>query len=486
VRDDQIRARLREVNPWWKAASSNSDPLAWIAADRALKSRTPYDLGYRPGTLEDVAHGPIDDKLVVLRGPRRVGKSVLLKDSAAALCERPDVSPFQVIYLPTDGMSSADIGRGLKIGRTLTQPIGQSPRVWLLDEITGIRGWTEEIKFSREHSDFGDDSVVCTGSSWDKEADVERDLFTGRAGRSSILRSRVLLPMRFRHVLSATCPQIPLPDPVLPWELQSEAVRVAASSLSFYTNDLDLAWQSYLESGGFPRAVAEYHRHAAVSSAFLSDLQAWLHQDVDPTAPADSVPRLISQIATRSVSPLNKSDAAQSLDYQRGAFELRIDRLVGSFACLWCPQVSDKGAIIPGTQKKLYLTDPLLAWLATHHLSGLPTPDHTHLSEAALAVAMATAVDALQPGRWMTGDAIGHVRTGSGREVDLGPVAVPSGGAAQLTTPVESKWVDNGWRGEAKVLEGRFGRGIMATKSITDFDHPSWAIPAPVVALLLG
>jgi len=36
------------------------------------------------------------------------------------------------------------------------------------------------------------------------------------------------------------------------------------------------------------------------------------------------------------------------------------------------------------------------------------------------------------------------------------------------------------------VLEGRYGRGVMATKSILDLEHPSWAIPAPLVACLLG
>jgi hypothetical protein len=46
--------------------------------------------------------------------------------------------------------------------------------------------------------------------------------------------------------------------------------------------------------------------------------------------------------------------------------------------------------------------------------------------------------------------------------------------------------VTHGWRSEALVTENRFGRGVLATKNITDLDHASWAIPAPTVALLLG
>lgn len=43
-----------------------------------------------------------------------------------------------------------------------------------------------------------------------------------------------------------------------------------------------------------------------------------------------------------------------------------------------------------------------------------------------------------------------------------------------------------GWRSEALVTENRFGRGVLATKNLTNFAYPAWAIPAPTVALLLG
>jgi uncharacterized protein len=70
--------------------------------------------------LDDVATGPADDKLVVLRGSRRVGKSVVLKDTVLAFCERPDIDPRQVIYLPADGMRSKDLRRAIVLGRLLT------------------------------------------------------------------------------------------------------------------------------------------------------------------------------------------------------------------------------------------------------------------------------------------------------------------------------------------------------------------------------
>jgi uncharacterized protein len=58
------------------------------------------------------------------------------------------------------------------------------------------------------------------------------------------------------------------------------------------------------------------------------------------------------------------------------------------------------------------------------------------------------------------------VRTSGGYEVDLGPVTVPSANGPATTGPLESKWVEQGWKGEARTIDGEFGLGILATKSI--------------------
>ena len=201
----------------------------------------------------------------------------------------------------------------------------------------------------------------------------------------------------------------------------------------------------------------------------------------------DSVPLLMAELQARSTSPLNRSKAAQALGYQtRSSFDLRLNRLVRSYGALWAHQINEAGQRIPGAQSKLYLVDPLLAWIGTQLRAGAPDPDMTSLTEEAIAVALASAIDRLQPGRWMTGDTIGYVRTASGQEVDFGPVAVPGPNGPERTTPIEAKWVTDGWRAEARSIEGRYQSGIVATKNITRLDTPTWAIPAPLLALLLA
>jgi predicted AAA+ superfamily ATPase len=489
VRDDEIQARLREVNPWWRAAPA-SDPCSWVQHDRVLRDRARYDLGYRSDVLDDVANGAVDDKLVLLRGPRRVGKSVAVKDAAATLCGRQDVHPRQVIYLPADGMQAKDLRRALVLGRELTRSVDhveRRRRIWLLDEVTGIDGWTTTLKYLRDNTAVGDDTVVCTGSSWNDTGDVERDLLAGRAGTASGRRTRLLFPMSFRDTLAATRPDLTAPSPLGAWQLQSPEAKSVAEELELACDDYDMAWQSYLTSGGFPRAVAEHAREGSVSQSFLDDLLAWLHRDVDHDAPPDSIPRLLAELQHRSTSPLNRRSTAEHLGYPSAqTFDVRLSRLVRSFAGLWCRQIDDAGAQISGAQSKFYLTDPLLGWLGHHLRAGLREPTMTALTEAALATAMAVAIDDLQPGRWVSGDTIGYARTGKGNEVDFGPVPVPTPSAVERTTPVEAKWVSQGWRSEARVVEGKYGRGVLATKNITDVSQLAWAIPAPVVALMLS
>jgi len=490
MRDDELRRILADANPWWLSAVSGSDPVAWTESNRVLQDRARFDLGYRTKILDDIATREPDGSLVVLTGPRRAGKTVAILDVADTLCRLAVVDPRQILYVPCDGMAARDLRRVITLGRALTRSVDiDQPRrrVWLFDEISGITGWTSALKMARDNSEFGDDMVVATGSRWVTTEDVQGNLLAGRAGSGGGSRIRQLMPMGFRDYLAATRPALPLLPVVHPSQLDGHQATRAVTEVLFSVDDYDLAWQDYLSCGGFPRAVAEHHRQGAVSPAYLRDLLAWLRADVDPDAPTESVPLLLAGLADRMTSPLNIVATASALGYaNRDAFETRITRLENSHAALRCRLRDERGILVPSAQAKVYLTDPILAWMPSLLSPGLPVPTFPSLSEAALAVTLARVIDQYDEGRWVADDTVGYVRTGSGGEVDLGPVRIPSSAGATMTTPIESKWVDDGWKGEAKVIDGKFGRGIMATKSIIDTDGPVKAIPAPLVACLLG
>jgi len=488
VRDDEIRRILTDANPWWRAAAAGTDPTAWTTGHRLLRDRSTHDLGFRAHVLDDVAAGPVTDQLIVLTGPRRIGKSVALLDTAASLCRREDVDPRQVVHLPADGMRDRDLRRALTLGRDLTRSVdtGQArPRVWLLDEVSATPGWSSVLKTARDATPFGDDTVVATGRRWASTEDIEGNLMAGRAGSGPGRRKRVLLAMSFRDFLAATRPDLARPDTVSPAQLQDPSVAATLAALAFDVDAYDLAWQDYLSCGGFPRAVAEHSRAGLVSIAFVRDLAAWLRRDVDPDAAAESVPLLLDTLSVRSTSPLNVASTASELGYgSREVFDLRLRRLVSTHAALPCTR-RQGDRVVAGSQAKLYLTDPLLAWLPSRLRAGLATPDMTRLTEMAVGISAARAIDEADEGRWVSSDTISYTRTASDNEIDLAPVPVPSGAGTESTVPIESKWVDQGWRAEARTVDGKYGRGIVATKSILDTSTRVWAVPAPLLTLLV-
>lgn len=466
-----------------------TDHTDWTTSHRTLRDRARFDLGYRSQVLADVASEPVDDKLVVLTGPRRVGKSVVLIETIAALCAREDIDLRQIIHVPADGFSSQDLARAFTLGRELTRSLDREcprRRVWMLDEVSAIPGWTTTLKRLRDQTAVGDDTVVATGSRWIGADDITADLFAGRAGSGDHRRVRHVMPMSFRDFLTVSERNLPAPGPGPLWNLQSPAVHDSLDHVAFLVDDYDLAWQDYLRCGGFPRAVHEHVTTGAVSTGYLRDLESWMIADLGQDEAPDSVPLLIEALTSRATSPLNITRTARDLSYgSKGQLDRLLTRLISTFAAVQCPRRDERGRRVATAQAKYYLTDPLLAWLPSRLRSGLEEPTLPTLTEMTLGTSLVLALDDRQEGRLTNGDTIGYIRTDSGREVDLAPVAVPTASGTQMTTPIESKWVSHGWRTEAKVVENKYHAGILATRNILDLDHPAWAIPAPLLALLL-
>jgi predicted AAA+ superfamily ATPase len=325
-----------------------------------------------------------------------------------------------------------------------------------------------------------------SGSRWTGVEDITANLFAGRAGSGNHRRIRHMMPMSFRDFVRVSARGLPTPPPAELWDLQSDRVRDELDRLVFLIDDYDLAWQAYLRSGGLPRAVHEHVTNGEISQSYFRDLEAWLIADLDQDENPDSVPLLLDAITDRATSPMNLARTARNLGYgSKSPFERRIKRLISTFASLQCPQRNERGAVVGGAQAKYYLTDPILAWLPARRRAGLAEPSLTTLTEMTIAAFLAIALDDMQEGRLAFGDTIGYIRTSSGQEVDFCPVAVPTPSGTRMTTPIESKWSAHSWRQDARVVENKYHAGILATRNVLDLGNPAWAVPAPIVALLL-
>src|SRR5690606_6805602 len=138
VSHQQVEEHLKRLNPWWQharmdEATSALRPRAYLAAVRAL-------------LLE-----PSLRRAVVLLGPRRVGKTILIRHLIADLLKR-GVSPQRIAYVEMDhpllhGQSLETLIRQIEEAA----PDGDGTRYLFFDEIQSHKDWEKHLKPLVDH-----------------------------------------------------------------------------------------------------------------------------------------------------------------------------------------------------------------------------------------------------------------------------------------------------------------------------------------------
>ena len=231
----EVQQMLTAANRWWR------NPRDWQRDDPDLREADGAPFRYAAGVLDDLAPGG----LYVLRGPRRVGKSVEIKRTIEVLIAS-GIAPRSIVHAAVDGWRAADLGRLVSAARLL-MPRG-GPRCWFIDEITGIAdGWPEQIKWLRDNdAQFRNDTVVLTGSSAsDLTASVKA--LAGRRGTAGD-PDRVLLPMGFRTFMRLVAEEPVGTDigPLRAADLTPRLLTDAAHALAPWLHALVDAWEGYL------------------------------------------------------------------------------------------------------------------------------------------------------------------------------------------------------------------------------------------------
>lgn len=459
---------LTAGNAWWRERE-------WELDDRDIRAATLSGLDYQPQPLSDI----VPDGLYILRGPRRVGKSLELKRAISGLIRR-DVEPRSIIHFACDELGKGDLQRLVKVARdVLTRGIA-SPRYWFLDEITSVRQWPESIKWLRDNTAFGADCVVLTGSSARDLADSQKELAgrLGNPGRSD----RLLLPMGFRRFAGLMdLGDLPLPDPLRARDFRSHAADSAFIELVPWLDRLLSAWELYLQVGGFPRAVSDQLQQGQVGEDFLRSL--WDVTAGEAIRGTGTTPAQVQAMLARLTKGLGSPLSIESLRQDTGVesahtARARLQDLIFAYLAWPCHQRAGNHPKL-SAQSKYYFIDPLMARLAPLRSEGLVAEAQVPaISEQQLGLELVRNVERGQPGSYPHFSEVMYQRT-STKEVDFsGPRFGPLG--------FEGKYVDSGWKREAVTVRSAFGFGVLATRGVLDTSGDVWAVPAPFVAWMLN
>lgn len=130
----QLLERIRTDNPWWTAGRID-------AGLQALTPRAYLDL-FLPLVRETAVR-----RAVVLMGPRRVGKTVLLHHAIQTLLDE-GIPPAQVAYISVDHPLYNDLGLSelLDLYRDASGASPSAPSFLFFDEVQYLKNWEVHLK----------------------------------------------------------------------------------------------------------------------------------------------------------------------------------------------------------------------------------------------------------------------------------------------------------------------------------------------------
>jgi predicted AAA+ superfamily ATPase len=460
---------LTQTNPWWRTATG------WERRDPDLRQAAASGLDYHPDALADLAAGG----LYLLRGPRRVGKTVTTKQAISHLI-RAGVPPLAIVRVAADGWTAKDL-------RTVVQNVALPPlaegqtRYWFMDEVTAATGeWATQIKWLRDNDPaFGDATVVLTGSNATKLSEAA-GVLAGRRGRASNV-DRTLLPMGFRTFASLWHPDVRALPTLALADLHTPHAAAAYTAALPWLDDLVRLWEIYLLYGGFPVSVAAAKAGQPVPGWFVDALFDVIHRDAFSASSLDAsqASSLLSRLWQSTSTPVNLNSIAEQVGVSQPTVARHVQYLRDAYLLWRCPQLDTEWTPRDRAQDKLYPIDPLITRLPHLRRPTRDDLDPTILAEAQIGTALRrTALR--ERSTWDDDSALFYLRTAKRKEIDF--VGADLGGAA-----VEGKYTDSGgWKSEAQTVQASTYRGILTTRSVLDVSgQGAWAVPAAIFAALI-
>ncbi|TAH46384.1 MAG: ATP-binding protein [Betaproteobacteria bacterium] len=252
----EVQRRLALDNPWWKAGYG-------IDAEEAGWPRRAYFPQFASLALDMAVR-----RAVVLIGPRRVGKTVMLKHLIARLLD-DGIAGTQLLFLSLDTplYSGRSLESLVQMFVDLHQHAANKPLWILFDEVQYLKDW--EVHLKSLVDTYGHIRFVASGSA---AAALRMKSRESGAGRFSEF---ILPPLTFAEYL-----RFADQEEALIRDADTQPDR-APGYLATDIHALNVEFINYLNYGGFPEAVmnpvvranpARFLRQDIVDKVLLKDL----------------------------------------------------------------------------------------------------------------------------------------------------------------------------------------------------------------------
>jgi len=332
---------LRGYNPWWRGEKQETPDFKRSAYDTCLRY---------------LLH-PTLRRAVLLSGPRRVGKTTVLRQIAndLALGEGNEWIPPSVLYLSLDNpfVKLSSLPELLRLYHDAIHPEGQ-PTVLLLDEVQYSRDWEDHLKQLIDH--HPEYRILATGSA---TVVHQQDLIDTGVGRWFRVQIPTLSFYEFVQISAAA--GVALPSDLKPRDLfRMSSARLA--NLAVSARPLLPDFQRYLLVGGFPETATlptqiaqRLLREDVVERVLKRDMTALFG-----IRSIDDLERLFLYLCTHSGGILAVKTVADALEVSAATVSNHLSILEQTGLIYKLPPIRVGGKKVLKARNKIYLADAAL------------------------------------------------------------------------------------------------------------------------------
>lgn len=354
-------------NPWWKSGKD------FINYDHNLQRAKPLFLKRKDLELER-------GNIYILRGPRQVGKTTILKSSVKKILEL-SVPPKNILYLSLDFFTSRrEMRNAIEYFLDSTRDAGQ---IYLfLDEITSFEDWNLELKFLADQGITKRGTVLATGSSAVKLKE-KGELLPGRGLEGN---EYYLKPFSFREfILQCTEPisghlsngefkddlkrlTSVLKDCCIDISFSPREIIEALQQILPFRKELGYLFRIYLITGGLPGVINHYFSNRylndkdfiepQISEIFIRDILG----DLSRLQKQETITRqILRAILERYSSRYSFTKLSKDIERTHVTTIDYLEFLEDSFICfvLYAYDFNKKEPKWKG-EKKVYFFDPMI------------------------------------------------------------------------------------------------------------------------------
>lgn len=340
---------MERLNPWWKGREG-------LEEDEDYRKWVESKVKWVPSLLGDLELKPFS--LHFLFGPRQVGKTTLLKLLIRELLDK-GVNPKAIFYYRCDTLSDfKELDKILEEYAKIKKREKITTSYVFLDEVTFPKEWFRAIKFRIDLGEVKNDVLLLTGS-LSMLAKREVETFPGRRGFG---RDYVLHPLSFREFVKVYNPSLHAKLEALD-RLSEEEIKIKCFKLAPWKHELNEAFESYLECGGFPLAVKSFLERGKVSeeaksaylSAFLFDLAKLRRSD-------EIAKRVLRAVIEKLSSPVSLNSISKEFEIKSHKTVFHYLNLFENLYVLKNVYYTDPNKVLEvySKERKIHLTDPFL------------------------------------------------------------------------------------------------------------------------------